>query len=36
LISGRDLVKLTENLGLGLIQVYDIDQRFFNDFEFEK
>jgi len=25
-----------ENLGLGLIQVYDIDQRFFNDFEFEK
>jgi len=25
-----------ENLGLGLMQVYDIDQRLFNDFEFEK
>jgi hypothetical protein len=36
LISGRDLVKLMENLGLGLMQVYDIDQRLFNDFEFEK
>jgi restriction endonuclease Mrr len=35
LISGSDIVRLMEKCGLGLRRVYDIDRRFFDDFEFE-
>jgi restriction system protein len=35
LISGSDIVRLMEERSLGLRQVYDIDKRFFDDFEFE-
>ncbi len=35
LISGTDIVRLMEERNLGLRRVYDIDKRFFDDFEFE-